>query len=346
MRIPALALVLAAPLAGQQPTVVEQVSGVRATLMAVSPVSESVVWASGSGGMVVRTRDGGTTWESHPVPDGVTDRLGFRGIHAISTDEAWVMSSANGPATRIYHTVDGGTTWKEQYRAADTAVFLDCIAFFDAKRGIAFSDVATPGISVLRTEDGGDHWNMLAPGAAPAALKGEGAFASSNSCISVTDKTHAVLVAGTPGGRVFRTADAGATWTLAGASPTIHDSAAGPTAMSFRDSRHGILVAGIIGRGVMTRDTVPNAVATTDDGGTTWTLRHRPTQPGMLSGVAFMPGVSGGTAITATYTGLHVSRNNGDSWTSVATGYYWAVKAFGKRAWAVGNGGKITRVEF
>jgi len=66
----------------------------------------------------------------------------------------------------------------------------------------------------------------------------------------------------------------------------------------------------------------------------------------MLSGVAMMPAVSDGTAITATYTGLHVSRDNGDSWTSIDTGYYWAVKAIGKRAWAVGNGGKITRVEF
>lgn len=340
----AMALALAAPVAAQQPRVIEQVSGVRVTLQAVSPVSESVVWASGRAGTVLWTRDGGTTWESHPVADG--PQLEFRGIHAISADEAWVMSSGNGPASRIYHTTDGGGTWQEQYRAADSAVFFDCMAFFDAKHGVVFSDVASPGITVFRTGDGGEHWNMLPPSAVPAALKGEGAFASSNSCISVTDKRHAVLVAGTPGARVFRTADAGASWTLAGAAPVIHDTAAGPTAISFRDGRHGILVAGIIGRGAMTRDSVANAVATTDDGGTTWTLRHRPTQPGMLSGVAFVPAVGDGTAVTATYTGVHVSHDSGERWTGVATGYYWAVRSVGKRAWAVGNGGVITRLEF
>jgi len=342
----ALLPLVVATATAQQPAVVEQTSGVRAGLQAVSPVSESVVWASGSGGTVLRTRDGGATWESHPVPEGVTDRLQFRGIHAISADEAWVISSASGPATRIYHTADGGTTWKEQYRATDNAVFFDCIAFFDAKHGVVFSDLASSGITIFRTEDGGEHWNMLPATSVPTALKGEGAFASSNSCISVTDRSHAVLVAGTPAGRIFRTADAGATWTLAGGTPVVHDSQAGPTAISFRDGKHGILVAGIIGRGVMTKDSVANAVATTEDGGTTWTLRHRPTQPGMLSGVALVPAVNDRTAITATYTGLHVSRDGGDSWTSVAPGYYWAVKAFGKFAWAVGNGGKITRVDF
>jgi photosystem II stability/assembly factor-like uncharacterized protein len=328
----------------QQPTVVAQTSGVRATLQAVSPVSDVIVWASGTGGAVVRSLDGGTTWESHPVPD--AQRLQFRGLHAISATEAWVMSSGNGPESRIYHTADGGTTWKEQYRATDSTVFFDCIAFFDTKRGVIFSDLATPGITLFRTDDGGEHWNLLPPTAVPAALKGEGAFASSNSCISVIDKTHGVLVAGTPAGRVFRTTDAGATWTLAGTTPVIHDSQAGPTAISFRDARHGILVAGIIGRGVMTRDSVSNAVATTDDGGTTWTLRHRPTQPGMLSGVTMMPAVSDGTAITASYTGVYVSTDRGDSWTSVMAGYYWAVRAAGKRAWAVGAGGRITRVDF
>jgi photosystem II stability/assembly factor-like uncharacterized protein len=256
------------------------------------------------------------------------------------------MSSGNGAESRIYHTADGGVTWKEQYRSADAKVFFDCIAFFDAKHGVIFSDLATPGITLFRTDDGGEHWNTLPLTAVPVALKGEGAFASSNSCISVIDKSHGVLVAGTPAGRVFRTADAGATWTLAGGTPVIHDTAAGPTAISFRDAKHGILVAGTVGRGVMTRDSVANAVATTDDGGTTWSLRNRPTQPGMLSGVAMIPAVSDGTAVTASYTGVYVSADGGNSWTSVMTGYYWAVRAAGRHAWAVGRGGVITRLDF
>ena len=96
----------------------------------------------------------------------------------------------------------------------------------------------------------------------------------------------------------------------------------------------------------MTRDTSSAAVATTDDGGATWTLRHRPTQPGMLSGVTLVPKVSNNTVVTASYSGVYVSTDGGDSWSGVATGYYWAVRAAGKRAWAVGRGGVITRLDF
>jgi photosystem II stability/assembly factor-like uncharacterized protein len=340
----ALPLFVAVALSAQQPHVTQQVSGVKSTLEAVSVVNPMIVWASGSAGTVLRTRDGGDSWEKRAIPG--AERLDFRGIHAISANEAWALSIGNGPASRIFHTADGGATWTEQFRNADATAFFDCITFFDARHGVAYSDASQNRTTIIRTEDGGAHWALLPESAVPAPLKGEGGFASSNSCAISIDSKHGWIAASEPGARVFRSDDAGKTWSVAGAVPVVHDSAAGLTALSFRDSKHGIGVGAVIGRGNMMRDSVAEAVATTSDGGATWTLMHRPGLAGVLSGVALVPGVNDRTAVIAGYGGVTVSLDGGESWTTAAPGYYWAVRAAGKRAWAVGRGGMITRVEF
>ena len=339
-----LVLLVTATAPAQQPRVTEQRSGVTALLESVSAVDQNIVWAGGTAGTVLRTRDGGDTWERHPVSG--AERLDFRGIHAISAAEAWALSIGNGPASRIFHTADGGTNWTEQFRNTDATAFYDCITFFDARHGVAYSDASHDRTVILRTEDGGAHWTLLPETAVPAPLKGEGGFASSNSCAISVDSKHGWIAASEPGARVFRTNNAGKTWVVAGSVPVVHDSAAGLTALSFRDANHGIGVAAIVGRGVMARDTVPEAVATTADGGVTWKLVHRPASPGALSGVALVPGASDRTAVIASYGGLFVSTDGGDSWTAATTSAYWAVRAAGKRAWGVGPGGRITRLDF
>ena len=55
-------------------------SGVTARLRGVSAVSDRVAWASGSGSTVLRTADGGATWQKLTV---TTDAVDFRDIDAI-----------------------------------------------------------------------------------------------------------------------------------------------------------------------------------------------------------------------------------------------------------------------
>jgi len=45
-----------------------QSSGVTARLRGVSAVSSAVAWASGAGGTILRTVDGGRTWQPRPIP--------------------------------------------------------------------------------------------------------------------------------------------------------------------------------------------------------------------------------------------------------------------------------------
>ena len=344
-RLGALLLFIAAwPMAAQQPHVTMQHSGVHALLQSVSAVDEHVVWVGGAAGTVLRTVDGGDTWEARPIPG--AERREFRGIEARNAREAWAMSIGTGSQSRIYHTADGGATWTEQFVNPDSTAFFDCITFFDATHGVVFSDASRGRTVILRTEDGGAHWAFLPASAVPAPLPGEGGFASSNSCIVHTDRRHGWIAASEPGARIFGTRDAGATWSvIAATTPFVHDSAAGITAISFRDARHGVGVAARVDR-AMARDTSPAAVATTSDGGVTWTLRHRPPRPGSLSGVALVPEAPGGTAVIAGYGGVFVTRDNGDDWTMLDPGGYWAVRAAGHRAWSVGTDGRIARIDF
>src|SRR2546430_12577534 len=103
-----------------QPQWTIQTSGVMARLRGVSAVSDRVAWASGSGSTVLRTADGGATWQKLTV---TTDTVDFRDVDAIDERTAYVLSIGNGPASRIYKTDDAGATWILQFKNDDPKAF-------------------------------------------------------------------------------------------------------------------------------------------------------------------------------------------------------------------------------
>lgn len=345
--MPRLALLLVTSLAAsglpaQSPVVTDQVSGTTSLLQAVSAVNDRVVWASGHGGAVVRTTDGGAHWQLRPVAG--ADKLEFRDVHALSAKVAWLLSAGPGPASRIYRTTDGGATWSLQFTNADTAAFFDCITFFDQRTGVAFSDAAGGRTLVLRTDDAGAHWNLLPPSAVPAPLTGEGAFAASGGCVVSFGKHSGWIATGSPAGRILRSSDAGRTW-QAFATPFVHGDGAGMTATSWQSEVRGIGVASrISARG--TTDTASAVVGVTEDGGATWQLGNRPAQPGGIYGVTWVPRGGQHTAVASALSGLLVTTDAGTTWTQAAPKPYWSVAAAGRRAWGVGPGGRITRLDF
>src|SRR5690606_10070001 len=121
-----------------RPKLTPQESGTTALLQAVSAVSERVVWVSGHRGTALRTTDGGAAWERLSVPD--ADSLQFRDIHAIAERTAYALSAGPGGLSRIYKTADGGRRWTLQFLNEEPEAFLDCLSFWDERRGLAFSD--------------------------------------------------------------------------------------------------------------------------------------------------------------------------------------------------------------
>ena len=100
-------------------------SGVTVTFRGVSAVSADVVWVSGSRGTVLRSLDGGATWQNVSPKDKGT--LDFRDVDAIDRQTAYILSIGNGNASRILKTTDGGSTWTEMFVSPDTDAFFDAM---------------------------------------------------------------------------------------------------------------------------------------------------------------------------------------------------------------------------
>jgi photosystem II stability/assembly factor-like uncharacterized protein len=324
------ALVLAAPAWTDQP------SGVTARLRGVSAVSDRVAWASGSAGTVLRTADGGATWQAMSIPG--AEKLDFRDIDAVSEDTAYILSIGSGESSRIYKTTDAGRTWSLQFTNTDPKAFFDAMAFWDASRGIAFSDSVEGQLVILRTVDGGATWARVAPTGLPPALENEGAFAASGTNVAVHGRDHVWI--GTSRSRVLRSSDGGLTWSAA-ATPLASGPSSGIFSIAFRDADHGIVVGGDYGK---ENEAVDNA-AITSDGGRTWTMVTG--LSGFRSVVSYLPGASTPALIAVGPQGADQSANDGRTWTPLpgATGLHtFAFAKRGRAGWGAGEKGRIMRL--
>jgi hypothetical protein len=104
-----------------------------------------VAWASGSGGTVLKTVDGGTHWTRCTTPDAATDgaTLDFRGVQAWDAQTAIVMASGPGEKSRLYKTTDGCGTWASQLRNDAKEGFWDALVFQHGDFGFAIGDRKT-----------------------------------------------------------------------------------------------------------------------------------------------------------------------------------------------------------
>lgn len=334
----------ASTVSAQAPTVSAQPFGVNTLLQAMHAVNDKVVWAAGNNGVVLRTADGGNSWTRLPAPGG--DSLQYRDVHAVSETEAWVLSIGNGTASRIYHTTDAGATWTPQFINRDTSAFFDCISVGGRGQAVVFGDASkTPDgrrTNILRTDNGGATWTLLAQHVVPTPLQDEGAFAASGQCVVHSDSSTVYIATGAPGARLFRSRDAGKSWTVEN-TPFVRGTAAGLTGMAFQSALSGIVVGADINK--LRTDTSASVVGVTNDGGRTWDMRSRPPVPGALAGIVWVQGAGASTAVVSGYGGAAYTHDAGRTWTAINTATSAGVTSYGKTAW-LGGRGTIYRVDF
>lgn len=162
---------------------------VKASLRGLSPVSDRVCWASGSGGTWLKTTDGGETWDIGVIAG--LDTVDFRSIQAFDENTA-IVASAGQPAV-IYRTVNGGQSWEKVHQEGSEA-FFDGISFLDNNRGYIVGDPVDRFWMILETSDGGKSWKSLEN--LPPAEDGEAAFAASASSMIAFENQ---LILGTGG---------------------------------------------------------------------------------------------------------------------------------------------------
>ncbi len=308
------------------PDWVPQPVGTEAKFRGLSVASADVVWASGTGGTVVRTTDGGKTWGVFAV-HGAVD-LDFRDVEAFGADVAYVLSAGDGDKSRIYKTTDGGSTWEMQFTNPDAAGFFDALAFWDETHGLALGDPIGGKFQLVHTTDG-QTWLPLKADM-PAALADEGAFAASGTCLITHGENGAWFVTGGPnGGRVFHSTDRGKTWAVQTSPLTTGSKSAGVFGIAFRDELNGVIVGGDYTK----PDDLGANAAVTSDGGKTWT----PTDPlpfrsctAWANGRWVAVGTSGADAT-----------DDGKVWQSLDGGKFNSVAFKGGVGWAVGPDGRV-----
>lgn len=320
-------------------TIVPLDSPVTASLRGLSPVNDSVIWASGSGGTVLRSVDGGATWVHIPVPG--YRHTDFRDIHAWSSMRALIMG-VGSPAVFLL-TEDGGSTWVTVYEDSRPHVFFDGMDFWNADTGIAMSDPVEGAFLLIRTEDGARTWHPVDREQIPAPLNGEAGFAASGSGICVYGDGHAWFGTGGSATRILFSDDWGRSWTAAETPVASGKASRGIFSVHFRDTEHGVAVGGDY---AADRDSV-HCAALSRDGGKTWISPETP-PAGFRSGV-HSPSEGDNPVLVAVGTsGISLSRDGGRTWSTTDTLSYNAVSfcPAGQKGWAVGGNGRIARLTF
>ncbi len=303
---------------------VPQNSGVTDSLRGLATVNEQIAWASGTGGTVLLTTDGGTSWRRRPVPG--AEALDFRDLAAFSATEALALSSGEGDKSRIYKTIDGGSSWQLLKTNPDPKGFWDAIAFSDPKHGVLMGDSVNGMIVIETSTDGGMTWQRRTT---PPALPGEGGFAASGTCLIVRGKRE--IWFGTVAARVFHSKDGGETWTVSETPLRQTETSAGIFSLAV-GSRSALLA---VGGDYRKPAQATQVLSRSSDGGKSWISGSGPR--GFRSAAIFL---NSKLVVAVGTSGADLSRDGGRTWEPVETAGYNAIQP----GWAVGPEGRIARV--
>ncbi|OTA55860.1 oxidoreductase [Hypoxylon sp. EC38] len=240
-------------------------TGSDARFRGLAPVSDKIAWVSGTSGTVLRSTDGGSTWESvGPRLSEEDAALEFRDIEAWSAEKAVILSIGEGNSSRIYATSDGGATWTQSFTNQEPTAFYDCIAFENPAHGMAMSDPVDGKIRLIETRDGGASWDPVDSAGMAPALEGESGFAASGTCLATTAGRWYVASGGVNPGRIFRSRD-GYHWDVSDSS-IAGGEGSGVFSVQFHDAKHGLAVGG----NYSAPTGAVNNAAWSTDGGVTW----------------------------------------------------------------------------
>ena len=315
---------------------VMQESGTKAGLRGIYSVDGKIAWASGTGGTVLKTIDGGEHWQKCAGPGSDGETLDFRGVQAWDAQTAIMMASGPGEKSRLYKTTDGCKSWSLLLKNTDKDGFWDVLLLnrFD-KDGELLGDPVDGEFVLLETEDGGQTWRKRHHEGLKA-LPQEGAFAASNSALFLDERYGMGFVTGGPrGARMFLDEDnaVGGKFITQSLPLTGGSTGAGGFSIEARDWCCRVVVGGDY--------TKPNesagAASWTSDGGMHWTAAAKPPH-GYRSSVAWSKELKAWIAVGTN--GSDISRDDGKTWQPLDDGNWNALSL----PFVVGPNGRIARL--
>jgi hypothetical protein len=136
----------------------EQRFGAGTRLLKVVFVDSLHGWISSYSNFILRTRDGGATWEQYPTPMHNGQPVFFFGLDFIDTLNGW-----GGYSNLFYKTTNGGASWQFQYEVPipPEDFSIAAMSFPDSLYGWAFGEAFYQGIiseAIYRTTNSGTSW--------------------------------------------------------------------------------------------------------------------------------------------------------------------------------------------
>jgi len=220
-------------------------------------VSPNVVWAKAYDGTTpanyirefTRTTDGGITWTPGTISFTGSENFGVSNIFPLSDLVCYAcMFPISGTGGKIVKTIDGGLTWIEQSSATFTDSWANFVHFFNENDGVAMGDPVAGEFFIITTADGGATWIQVAVDKIPNCTTNE---AGVSNMYTAVDNT---IWFSSSNGRVYKSIDKGANWTVATTGLTK------VLSLSFKDATTGFASLGAS----------PYTLKKTVDGGSTW----------------------------------------------------------------------------
>lgn len=301
----------------------EQNTGIPFTLFSVSAVDNDIVWACASGTNIMRTTNGGTTWDNVganiPPPQGVETN-----IFAIDLNTALFASYSGNPRSAyVYKTTNGGTNWHLVFSQGAQG-FITAIWIKPNSQGFMVGWPVGGRWSLWRTSNAGNDWDstgMNIPETDPNVWSFENAMYYLGSNIWF----------GARGKGIYYSSNDGSSWALrdltSGGFPY-------PSGIWFDDAQNGFSSGNL------------NIIRTTN-GGTNWTAT-----PGS-GGTEVIRGIAGAGSewwyVREITPGIYYTSNNGANWVLQYTspsnvGFKHITKARnGNTLWAVNISGNVAK---
>jgi photosystem II stability/assembly factor-like uncharacterized protein len=205
--------------------------------VAIDPKNPKVVWV-GSGESWVRNSvsigdgiyksvDGGENWSNTGLKDSehiariLIDPRNSDTVYACATGHLWDDNQERG----VYRTSDGGKTWRKVLAGANGSTGCAMLAMnpqdpatiyasmWDFRRQAWTFRSGGPGSGIFKSVDGGDHWSELTAAGLPKKPYGRIALA-----VAPSKPTVVYAMIESADSALYRSDDAGATWTRLDAS--------------------------------------------------------------------------------------------------------------------------------
>ncbi|MHA8067073.1 hypothetical protein V7S76_10370 [Aquirufa sp. ROCK2-A2] len=225
------------------------------------------LWASGTGGTIIHSKDQGKTWEIKKINK--AEKLDFRDICLIDSTIILAMSAGSSETgqAKIFRSGNGGKDWEIVFEQNGNGYFFDAIQFDQkSKKGLLVSDPVGGQFQFYSFDLKGENFQPISLNEFPSLLPREAAFAASGSSLHYNNEIATLITGGSQYARIIQSQKGDLqNWKIK-SQEVEADSSSGFFSMGEKNRKELVVAGGNYLK--MTENKIP--LLETNDGGKSW----------------------------------------------------------------------------